>query len=142
MRFFSTVVALLTLALASPLPAQTRTGDLAAEGWLAIQRGDGEQALRLFESALSSQPDEAVLHLGVGASTHMVGREADAIRSLTRALALLPSLAVASRLLAEIAVKEGDLALGIATYERALIYAPDNVEMASRLDQPSVFSAT
>lgn len=136
MRFFSSAsIALLTVALASPATAQTRQADLAAAGWQAIQDDDGGAALQFFESALSSRPDDAVLHLGVGAATHMLGREADAVRALARALALNPSLTVAARLLAEISVKEGDLALGIATYERALVYAPDNVEMASRLDQ-------
>lgn len=136
MRLFSSAsIALFTVALAWPAAAQTRHADLAAAGWQAIQDDDGAEALRLFESAVSSRPDDAVLHLGVGAATHMVGREADAMQALARALTLNPSLTVASRLLAEIAVKEGNLALGIATYERALVYAPDNVEMASRLDQ-------
>lgn len=136
MRFFSSAfIALLAIALASPTAAQTRQEDLAAAGWQAIQEDDGALALRSFESALSIRPDDAVLHLGMGAAAHMLGREADAMHALARALGLNPSLTVASRLLAEIAVKEGDLALGIATYERALVYAPDNVEMASRLDR-------
>jgi len=137
MRFSSTAsIALLAVALSAfAAGAQDRHSDLATAGWNAILNDQGAEALRLFESALSIRPDDAVLLLGSGAALHRLGRESDAIRALARALELNPTLAVASRLLAEIAIKEGDLALGIATYERALVQAPDNVEMASRLDQ-------
>lgn len=136
MRLSSTAfIALLTIAVAPPALAQSPQVDAATAGWEAIQNDNGSEALRLFEAALSGRPDDAVLHLGLGAATHLLGREDAAIRALTRALAINPSLAVASRLLAEIAVKEGDLALAIGTYERALIYAPDNVEISARLDQ-------
>ena len=128
--------ALLALAPgASVASAQTKASDFTSAGWQAIQIDDGATAFRLFDAAVTAQPRDAVSHLGLGAAAHILGREDDALRALTTALALDPTLAVASKLLAEIAFRRGDLGLAITTYERALVSAPDNVEIASRLDR-------
>lgn len=144
MRTFCTLfTALLTAALAMPVQAQPKGSsqlqpkghDAAAAGWQALQADDGDTAMRMFKAALEMGQGDAVLHLGLGAAAHMIAREDEALDSLATALKLDPTLVVASRLLAEVAFRRGDLALAIATYERALIYAPDNVEVASRLDR-------
>ncbi len=137
MRTFITLfTALLTLALGAPAAsAQTTATDLASAGWQAIQVDDGATALRLFDAAVAARPRDAGSHVGLGAAAHMLGRDDEAMRALTTALHLDPTLAIASRLLAEIAVRGGDLTLAIATYQEALIYAPDDVEIAARLDR-------
>lgn len=128
---------LLTAALAAPAYGQSPESDPADAGWRAIKDDDGERAKELFGRALVSHPDDAVLHLGLGAAAHLLGRPDEAMRALSAALVLDPTLSVASRLLGEIARREGDLALAVTTYEQALAYAPDDVEMGSRLERLS-----
>lgn len=129
---FTLIVALLTTA-PSVAFAQASRADAGAAGWQALQDNNGEQARRLFDAALATNPRDAVLHLGAGAAAHMLERDDEAIASLRTALTLDPSVLVASRMLAEIAWQRGDLPLAINTYQQALIYAPDNNEIASRL---------
>jgi tetratricopeptide (TPR) repeat protein len=136
----SLAIALLISALAAPVRAQSTPADLGAAGWRAMQQDDGDAALQLFAEALALSPEDAVLHLGAGSAAHMLGRDTDAADSLKRALDIDPTLTVASRLLGEIAVRSGDLDLAIATYEQALVHAPDNVELSARLDRLAVES--
>lgn len=133
-NFFTLVIALLVTA---PVVARAQAPhqDLAAAGWQALQANDGEQARHLFDTALATQPRDAVLHLGAGAAAHMLGDDDQAMRALRAALSFDPTLVVASRLLAEIAWQRGDLTLAIETYRAALVYAPDNTEISSRLDR-------
>jgi tetratricopeptide (TPR) repeat protein len=132
---FILLIAMLVSALNVPLRAQTRTADIGAAGWRAIQESNGEAAQELFARALALSPHDAVLHLGSGAAAHLLGQDDEASRSLQRALTIDPSLVVASKLLAELAVVRGDLELAIETYEQALVYAPDSFELSSRLDR-------
>ena len=117
---FTLLAAMLVSALNIPLYAQSGTADLSAAGWRAIQDSDGEAAHELFARALTLDPNDAVLHLGAGAAAHLRGEDAEASRSLQRALTIDPSLTIASKLLAEIAFLGGDLDLAVDTYEQAL----------------------
>lgn len=126
---------LLTSASGVRVTAQAGPSELGAAGWQAIQKNDADAASALFGRALALQPGDAVLHLGAGASAHMLGQDEAAARALQHALQLDPALTLASRMLGEIAYQRGDLDLAIVTYERALDYAPDSVELASRLDR-------
>jgi len=126
---FLLVVAPATLTLAQP------ASDLADAGWRALQDDDADAATRAFTDALTSQPKDALLHMGLGAAAHLSGREDDAIRALRVALDIDPGLSIAARLLGEIAWRRGDLVLAMATFESALAHAPDNTEIGSRLER-------
>jgi tetratricopeptide (TPR) repeat protein len=128
--------ALLTVCLAlmgaSLAHAQT-AGELNAAGWKLLQGGDGARAARVFAEALGLEPDQPVLLFGAGAAAHLNGKTKDAITNLQRALGVNPALTPASVLLGEIAYAEGDVALAIATYEKALKYAPAESHLTTRL---------
>ncbi|MGE3513182.1 MAG: tetratricopeptide repeat protein [Vicinamibacterales bacterium] len=125
---------LLVVAPATFTSAQPAT-DLADAGWRALQDDDADAATRAFTDALTSQPRDALLHMGLGAAAHLSGREDDAIRALRAALDLDPGLSIAARLLGEIAWRRGDLVLAMATFESALAHAPDNTEIGARLER-------
>jgi hypothetical protein len=144
MRTFITFcIALLMVASATRVSAQTASSsvDPGTAAWQALQNDEGDTALRLFRTAVAHEPRNAILHMGLGAAAQMVGRDDEAMQSLQTALQFDPTLTLASRLLAEIAFRQGDLALAIATYEAALVHAPANIEMASRLDRLTAIRA-
>jgi tetratricopeptide (TPR) repeat protein len=120
-------------ALASPLAAQSTSGQLAEVGWKALRNNDGDKAAAAFGEALSLNPRDAALHVGAGAAAHMLGRDGDALRFLQRAVDLEPRLLPASLLLGEIAYSQGNIELAIRSYERALAQAPGNPQLTARL---------
>jgi tetratricopeptide (TPR) repeat protein len=120
-------------ALAAPARAQSTPAQLATAGWQALRSGDGEKAAAAFGEAVTLSPRDPLLHLGAGAAAHLMGRDADAIRSLQRAVELEPGLVQAQLLLGELAYRQGDLSLAIRSYERALAEAPGNLEQAARV---------
>jgi tetratricopeptide (TPR) repeat protein len=128
--------ALLTVCLlltgASLAQAQS-TAELNETGWKLLQRGDAARAAKVFAEALGLEPDDPVLLFGAGAAAHLGGRTKDATTNLRRALELNPALTPASILFGEIAYAEGDVALAIATYEKALKYAPGEAHLTTRL---------
>src|SRR5947209_1408774 len=124
---------LLLVALAAPAAGQSTSSKLAESGWQALRNGDADRAASAFGEALTLSPRDAVLHLGAGAAAHLLGRDADAIKALQRAVALAPALIEAQVLLGEIAYHQGDLELAIRSYEGALVQAPGNVQLSSRL---------
>jgi tetratricopeptide (TPR) repeat protein len=120
--------------LAGPAGAQS-VNELNDAGWQALAQGDAARAARLFADALVLRPDDPVLLFGAGTAAHLEGRPADALSRLRRAVQLNPRLTPASLLLGELAYREGDAALAIATYERALKYAPGEEALAARLKE-------
>ena len=127
------VVLAVSVLSATPLRAQPAVATLNDTGWAKLQRGDGDGAARVFREALDLRPDDPVLLFGAGVSAHLGGHPAEAVRHLRRALSINPRLTSASRLLGEIAYSEGDTDLAIATYEAALRFASDDVEIANQL---------
>ena len=107
--------------------------ELNDAGWKMIERGDGARAAKFFADALALEPDQPVLLLGAGAAAHLAGRPKDALTHLRRALDLDPRLTQAALLLAEIAYSEGDVAVAIATLEKALKYLPNDPDLTQRL---------
>ena len=119
----------LTLALsAAPAGAQNGGDTTAAAGWAALKQGNGNAAATAFEAALKQSPDDAVLHYGAGVAAYLQGRQGDAADSLTRALALNPTLVPATVLLGEIEYVQGHLDAAIERYETAIAGAtrPDS----------------
>src|SRR5687768_14978448 len=122
----------LCLIATSVAEAQS-AAELNETGWKLLQRGDGARAAKVFAEALGLEPDEPVLLFGAGAAAHLNGRTKDATTNLRRALELNPALTPASVLFGEIAYAEGDVALAIATYEKALKHAPTEPYLIERL---------
>jgi tetratricopeptide (TPR) repeat protein len=123
------------MLIAAPSPAaQSTPAALAQQGWQAIQAGDGERAASIFQQALTSRPNDEMLHFGAGVAAHLLGREDAAERSLKRALALNPRLTDASKVLGDIEYSLGKLEEAIAAYERVVAQRPADVEVRGRLD--------
>ena len=127
------VALFLIVAGSAPVHGQSQVAELNAAGWKMIQAGDGARAGRYFADALSVRPDDPVLLLGAGAAAHLRGEPKEAIARLRGALDANPRLIQASRLLGQLAYNEGDVALAINTYERALSFAPDDRELKEAL---------
>ena len=62
---------------------------------LELRRQRHEQALDLFQGLVDTHPDDAAAHAGRGVALSHLGRDAEALASLDRALALDPALAEA-----------------------------------------------
>lgn len=127
----ATCVALLSF---QPVHAQSTVVELNDAGWKMLQSDDGARAARLFAEALALEPDHPILLFGAGAAAHLQGMPKEAMARLQRALEFNPQLTPASLLLGQIAYNEGDVALAIATYEKALKYAPDDTALARGLE--------
>jgi tetratricopeptide (TPR) repeat protein len=123
----------LSLAATSTIHAQSTVVELNEAGWKLLQRGESGRAAKLFAEALTLEPDEPVLLFGAGTAAHLGGRPKDATSYLRRSLEHNPALTPASLLFGEIAYAEGDVALAIATYEKALKYAPNEPHLTARL---------
>jgi tetratricopeptide (TPR) repeat protein len=130
---FALVVLCLAVLATPPIDAQSTVVELNDAGWKMLQRDDGARAARLFAEALALEPNNPVLLFGAGAAAHLQGRPKDAMASLQRALESNPGLTPASLLLGQIAYDEGDVALAITTYEKALKYAPTDATLAKGL---------
>jgi tetratricopeptide (TPR) repeat protein len=118
-----------------PLFAQATSDSLAASGWQALRKNDGTTAASMFRQALVFKPSDPVLHLGAGASAHLLGRERDAAIALKQALTLDPHLTPAALLLGEIQYHQGELDAAIHSYETALAALPGNVDITARLER-------
>jgi hypothetical protein len=131
-RIFAAVcIALLSF---QPVHAQSTVVELNDAGWKMLQREDGARAARLFAEALALEPDNPILLFGAGTAAHLQGMPKEAMTRLQRALEFNPTLTPASLLLGQIAYNEGDVALAIATYEKALKYAPHDAYLAKGLE--------
>jgi tetratricopeptide (TPR) repeat protein len=131
----SRLLAVLMLVCAVPLGAQSRVLELNDAGWKALENKDVERGARLFAEALILQPNDATLMFGAAVAVYMQGRPDDALWRLRRALELNPRLTEASRLLGGIEYERGDISGAIATYEKALQYAPKDASLAKILGQ-------
>ncbi len=123
----------LSLSAISVIQAQSTAVELNDAGWKMVERGDAARAARLFADALALEPDEPVLRFGAGVAAYLGGRPKDAVVHLRRALDINPRLTQAALLLGEIAYAEGDVALAIATVEKALKYLPNDPDLTQRL---------
>jgi tetratricopeptide (TPR) repeat protein len=125
---------LIALCIA-PVHGQSRVNELNDAGWKALSDGYQSRAANLFAEALTLRPNDPVLLMGAGAASHALGKQKDAMASLTRALEVRPGLTEASILLGQIAFDEGEVDLAIHTYESALKYAPADVELTRTLEE-------
>jgi tetratricopeptide (TPR) repeat protein len=115
----------LTLALsAAPAGAQNGGDATAAAGWAALKRATATPAC--VRSGAEAKPTMPLYYGSVAA--YLQGRQGDAADSLTRALALNPTLVPATVLLGEIEYVQGHLDAAIERYETAIAGAtrPDS----------------
>jgi tetratricopeptide (TPR) repeat protein len=133
MRSVLLTLCLSLAATAAAIQAQSTVVELNDAGWAMLKRGEGARAAKVFAEALTLEPDNPALLFGAGTAAHFDGRPKDATTHLRRALEYNPKLTSASLLFGEIAYAEGDVALAITTYEKALKYAPDDPHLAKRL---------
>jgi hypothetical protein len=118
----------------TPAPSVAQSArELNDTGWKLLQSGDPARAGKLFADALAKEPNQPALLLGAGVAAHMQGRIKDATVSLRRALELDPRLTPASILLGAMAYGDGRVADAIAIYERALVHAPGDPQLAAKL---------
>jgi hypothetical protein len=127
------LVTLLSVALSGQAPARTATQWTDA-GWQALRAGQAEEAARDFDEALRLDARSPLAMLGAGVSAHLRGKTDDARQDLVGALRLQPSLTAASILLGEILYRQADLQGAIGVYEQALVSAPSDPQLTSKLE--------
>ena len=137
-RFCAGAFALAAIVGTAPALAQGIPGTRAYveghNGWQAIRDARHEDAAAAFAAALDAEPRDPSLHLGAGLAAHLLGRPTAAQHSLERALELAPPLTAASLLLADILYRGSDVAAAIQVYEGALMYAPADKTVITRLE--------
>ena len=103
--------------------------------WRALEERRFVEAVALFEAAARLAPRDASLRFGAGVAHLMQGKNADARRAFTAALAIDPRLTDASVLLGVAFYRDGLLPDAIKTYEIALRYAPDAAPLTGPLER-------
>jgi hypothetical protein len=117
------------------LLTQGRTpAELEKAGWDAVRAGQLREAADAFGSAIRLDPRNVRLMLGAGLTAHLLGRRDEARQHLAAALQARPALTEASLLLGQILYVDGDLAGAIQVYEQALLHAPDEPRVLTRLE--------
>jgi tetratricopeptide (TPR) repeat protein len=112
-------------AMAQELPA--------ADGWAALERGDGSRAAAIFRDALDRAPYNPILHYGSAQASLALGRTDAAISSLKRAVQHDPKFVQALVLLAQVAYGAADLDLAVRSLGRAAALLPRDGEIAALL---------
>lgn len=124
----------LVLVLLVAPPQSPSAAELGRAGWTALNAGHAEQAAAAFDEALKAAPTNPSFLLGAGLAAHLRGRTDEARRALVGALRIDPSLTSASLLLGDILYRAGDLDGAISVYEQALANAPQNAQLAKKLE--------
>jgi hypothetical protein len=125
----------LVLISLTPLHGQSRIVELNDAGWKALRDGYSDKAAKLFDEALRLSPNDPVLLMGAGAAAYERGNQKDAMARLARAFELNPQLTTAAKLLGKIAFDEGDVALAVRTYEKALKVTPGDTDLTNALNK-------
>ena len=135
MRIGSIGVTVLLLACCAATSAAARPQMTPTQaGWRALRAGAVDEAADDFARALERDGSDAFALLGAGAIANIRGKSDEARQYLAGALRENPGLTAASRLLGEILYRAADLQGAITVYEQALALAPDDKQLASRLE--------
>lgn len=130
MRFFLLLGALLAAAPAIAQTSDPRIALMERAAWDALQKGQNRTAADIFRQALTSDPNNAQLHVGAATAAYADRRDDDARAELERALSLDPKLASARQLLGQVFHRKGDLLSAIRVYES--LAADSTAEHATR----------
>jgi tetratricopeptide (TPR) repeat protein len=115
---FPVGIACLISVLAGPALAQTPHSALLEQAaWKALDAGQPEPAANAFREALTSDPRNPRLHLGVATAAYALRRDVEARAALELALALNPKLYEARALLGRVLYRSGDLNGAIVAFE-------------------------
>lgn len=131
------VIVIVAAVLLSVGVADARQQSLLAEarrGWDAINAGRPADAAQIFGQALDKAPHHPGLLVGAATAAHLLGKSEAARLFLIDALKQDPTFTTASLLLGELLYRTGDLNGAIATYDDALRYAPDHVQITRKLE--------
>ncbi|MDE3155494.1 MAG: hypothetical protein KGN76_10355 [Acidobacteriota bacterium] len=119
-------------ALAQSTP---RSAMATQNGWTALNAGRLQEATDDFRLALQDDRQNPSIYLGAGLAAYLLHQDDEARQALRQALALDPTLAPASQLLAEVLYHGGDLQGAIDVYQRALALTPGNADLEAGLDR-------
>jgi tetratricopeptide (TPR) repeat protein len=108
--------------------------ELEKAGWDAIRANRVQEAADAFRDAIRMQPGNVRLMLGAGLAAHLLGRSEEARQHLVAALQADPRITQASVLLGQILYGSGDLQGAIHVYEQALVHAPSERLLSSRIE--------
>jgi tetratricopeptide (TPR) repeat protein len=122
---------------AVPAGAQSdpRSALLERAGWDAVAAGQTDVAAEAFRQALTTDPRNAQLHLGIATVAFLQHRDDEARSAVEKALAIDPKLTRAQSLLGRILYRSGDLPGAIRLFETVTSEAPDDAEVRSTLDR-------
>ncbi len=128
---------LLVLSVQSSAMAQTspKAAMLEQEAWTALTAGKAAAAEQAFREAITLDPKNARLLMGLGTAAFVLRRDADAKASLEQALALSPTLTRARAQLAQVAKRQGDIQEAIRLYEQVATEVPDDAGVRDTLER-------
>jgi tetratricopeptide (TPR) repeat protein len=107
----------------------------ARDAFQALEDGRYKDADAAFTRALAAAPDDPALLLGAAIAARRLSSTLRARDLLTRALQIDPALTPASQLLGTMLYEAGDLEGAIRVYDAALVRAPDQAPMQTRVEE-------
>jgi tetratricopeptide (TPR) repeat protein len=100
-----------------------------------LKKNVPEEAAKLFQRAATLEPTDARHHLNLASALRAAGKNALAIESLEKAIALDPSLEDAHLLLAQIRKETGSPEQSRQALERYLEFMPQSLPFRRLLDE-------
>ena len=108
-------------------------GPRSAQGSAAMQAGNYEEAIGIYEELVADRPTDPGLLLNLGMARYMAGRAEAAIPPLQKATKLRPSLAPAALFLGASLLEVGRLKEAASPLEQAVTAMPQNGEAREML---------
>jgi tetratricopeptide (TPR) repeat protein len=110
----------------SPPPSRTPQEDPLARGLALFHQGNYDEALKLFELARRTEPENPFAHNAAGAAYSQLGLNRPAVDSFGRAIALKPDYAAAYYNRARAYLREAQYELAIGDFTWAIEQEPEN----------------
>ena len=125
----------LTAAGVAPVFAQATDplGPRSAQGSAAMQAGNYDEAIGIYEELVAARPTDPGLLLNLGMARYMAGRAEAAIPPLQKATKLRPSLAPAALFLGASLLEVGRLKEAASPLQQAVTAMPQNGEAREML---------
>jgi tetratricopeptide (TPR) repeat protein len=132
------VLLALVAAFGTAMPAaqsDPRSALLERAGWDAVAAGQLDVAAEAFRQAVTADPRNAQVHLGIATVAFLQHRDDEARSAAEKALAIEPRLARAESLLGAILYRSGDLPGAIRVFETLTSEVPNDTDVRSTLDR-------